>query len=135
MGTAFQNLNWLAILMAALSTFVIGGLWYSPLLFMNAWLESIGYTKENIPKRNPALVFGLTFVFSFLMAFNLAMFIGNSTALFGMMAGLLAGLGWVSFAIAILALFEHRSLKWVLINGGYMVVAFTVMGLILGAWK
>jgi len=45
------------------------------------------------------------------------------------------GAGWVATAIGILYLFEMRSLKHFLINAGYMIVAFTVMGIIIGAWK
>lgn len=50
-------------------------------------------------------------------------------------AGFLAGFGWVALGIAVIALFERRSWKYVLINGGYMTVAFVAMGLILGAWR
>ena len=51
-----------------------------------------------------------------------------------MIAGFMTGFGWVALAIGIIALFENRPIKYVLINGGYMVLAFTVMGAILGAW-
>lgn len=133
-STVFQNLNWLAVIVAALSTFLIGGLWYSPLLFENGWLNANSFTQDDLKSRNMPLVFGLSFLLSFIMALNLAMFIGQEDLSFGITAGFLAGFGWVSLAIGIIALFEKRPLKYVLINGGYMVVAFTVMGAILGAW-
>ena len=63
------------------------------------------------------------------------MFIGNGDLTFGAIAGLLTGLGWVSLSIGIIALFENRSWKYILINGGYMTLAFTIMGIILGGWK
>ena len=69
------------------------------------------------------------------MAINLALFIGDGDVTFGAIAGFLAGFGWVSLGLAIISLFENRSLKYILINGGYMVVSFTLMGIILGAWK
>ena len=50
-------------------------------------------------------------------------------------AGFLAGAGWVAAGIGIVALFEHRSWKYVAINGGYLTVALTVMGAILGGWR
>ena len=128
-----SNLNWLAILAAALSTFIIGGLWYS-LLFPKAWMTANHFTDEDLKSRNMPMVFGLSFLFSFLMAFNLAMFIGKEGVQFGTFAGFAAGFGWVFFSIAIISLFEKRSLKYVLINGGYMAIAFTVMGAIIGAW-
>lgn len=63
------------------------------------------------------------------------MFVGKEDAAFGTIAGFMAGFGWDSFGIAIIALFENRPLKYVLINGGYMIVSCTLMGAILGAWK
>ena len=61
---------------------------------------------------------------------NLAMFIGKEDFAFGTIAGFMAGFGWVAFSIAIISLFENRPLKYVLINGGYMIVSFTLMGAI-----
>jgi hypothetical protein len=135
LATVIQNINWLAVFVAAVSTFIIGGIWYSPFLFEKGWMGSNNFTSEELKKRNMPLVFGLTFIFSLIMSLNLAMFIGNEGIAFGTMAGFMTGLGWVFFAFAIIALFENRSLKYVLINGGYMVVSFTVMGAILGFWK
>lgn len=131
----FGTLNWLAVIAAAVSTFVIGGLWYSPLLFQKGWMKENGVNEDDLKKRSPFLIFGLSFILSFVMSLNLALFIGQERAVFGAFAGFMAGFGWVALAIGIISLFESRSLKYVMINGGYMVVAFTVMGLILGAWK
>lgn len=128
-----QNLNWLAIIIAAFSTFIIGGIWYS--VFETPWMSVNNLTKEELKKRKMPLVFGLSFLFALLMAINLAMFIGKEDLTYGMIAGFMTGFGWVAFAIAIIALFEMRPLKYVLINGGYMIVSFTLMGAILGAWK
>ena len=128
-----QNLNWLAIMVAALSTFVIGGIWYS--VFEKSWMDANNFTSDILKMRKMPVVFGLSFLFSLIMALNLAMFIGPEDVMFGTFAGFMAGFGWVTFAIAIIALFENRPLNYVLINGGYMVVAFTIMGAILGARK
>lgn len=128
-----QNLNWLAIIVAALSTFVIGGLWYS--VFEKPWMSANNFSNDDLKKRKMPLVFGLSFLFSLIMSVNLAMFIGKEDAIFGTIAGFMAGFGWIAFSIAIISLFENRPLKYVLINGGYMVVSFTIMGAILGAWK
>jgi hypothetical protein len=129
----FSHLNWLAIFCAALSTFVLGGIWYS--LLEKKWMAANNFTKEYLSKRNLPLVFGLSFVFAFIMAFNLAMFLGvRADMTFGIIAGFLSGFGWVFFSIGIIALFERRSVQYVLINGGYMILAFTVMGAIIGVW-
>lgn len=134
-STAIQNLNWLAVIVAALSTFLIGGLWYSSLLFEKGWIKANNFNQEDLKKRNMPLVFGLSFLLSFIMSLNLALFIGQEDAIFGAIAGFMTGFGWVFLAIGIISLFENRSLKYVLINGGYMIVAFTLMGVILGAWN
>ncbi len=130
---AFQNLNWLAVICAALSTFIIGGLWYT--IFEKPWMAANNFTKDYLLKRNMAAVFGLSLLFALFMSINLALFIGNEDFSYGLIAGFMTGFGWVSFAIAIIALFENRPMKYVLINGGYMIVSFTVMGAILGLWK
>lgn len=128
-----QNLNWLSIMVAAVSTFLIGGIWYS--VFEKSWMAANNSTHEDLKKRKMPLVFGLSFFFSFIMSVNLAMFIGKEDLVYGTIAGFMTGFGWVAFSIGIISLFENRSFKYVLINGGYMVVSFTLMGAILGAWK
>ncbi len=133
MHETFSQLNWLAILVAAVSTFLIGGIWYS--IFEKPWMSANNYTKELLQQRKLPIVFGLSFLFSFIMAFNLAMFIGVQTDFqYGLLAGFLAGFGWVFFSIAIISLFEKRSATYIFINGGYITVAFTAMGAILGIW-
>jgi Protein of unknown function (DUF1761) len=131
------HINWFAVLAAAVSTFVLGGLWYSPALFGRAWMKVNNLNSEQLAKSNMAKIFGLAFVFAVVMAANLAAFLAEpkTTATWGATAGFLAGFGWVALGIATIALFERRSAKYVLINGGYMTVAFVLMGLILGGWR
>ena len=132
-----SDINYLAVLVAALSTFLLGGLWYSPLLFGKAWMRANNFSEENLQTFSKARMFGWSFVFSLLMAVNLAMFLAapNTNLNWGMTAGALAGFGWVAMAIAIIGVFENRSWAYILINGGYMTVAFVVMGAIIGAWR
>jgi Protein of unknown function (DUF1761) len=130
------HFNWLAVVAAAVATFMIGGLWYSPVLFGRAWMSANHFSQEDL-KGNMGRIFGLSFVFALVMAANLAAFLADAktTAGWGATAGFLAGFGWVALGVATIALFERRSWKYILINGGYMTVSFTVMGLILGLWR
>lgn len=129
-----SSLNWFAILVAALISFVIGGLWYSPLLFGKAWMQEMGFS-ESDTQGNMGKIFGLTFVLALVIAINLAAFLGpEATLAWGLAAGALAGIGWVATAIGILYLFERRSLRLYMINAGYHAVTFTLMGGILGLW-
>ncbi|MGD0155261.1 MAG: DUF1761 domain-containing protein [Terracidiphilus sp.] len=130
-----STLNYWAVFAAALSAFIVGGLWYSPVLFFSAWARANGFSAD--PPRAGAKVFALSFLFSLVMAFNLAMFLNDpkTTAVWGATAGFLAGFGWAVMSIAIISLFERRPASYVLINGGYVTVVLTLMGLILGAWR
>lgn len=132
---AFQSVNYLAVVAAAVSAFVIGGLWYSPVLLGGAWKKANGFGSD-IRGAGPK-VFALALILSLVMAVNLAMFLNDpkTTLAFGAMAGFLAGFGWAAMGIGIVSLFEGRSLSYVLINGGYLTVSLTVMGVILGAWR
>lgn len=131
------HINWLAVVAAAISTFVLGGLWYSPALFGRAWMSVNNLGKTELAKSNMGKIFGLSFVIALVMASNLAAFLAEprTNASWGAAAGFLAGFGWVALGIATIALFERRSFKYVLINGGYMTVSFVVMGVIIGAWR
>lgn len=134
METAFTNINWLSIIVAGVSAFLIGGIWYGP-LFGRAWMKEFGFTEEDLKQRNIPKTFGLSLVLALFAAINLEMFIGAEASLsFGAIAGLLAGIGWVATFMGIIYLFEMRSLAAFLINAGYCVIALTTMGAILGAW-
>ncbi|HLV87269.1 MAG TPA: DUF1761 domain-containing protein [Candidatus Sulfotelmatobacter sp.] len=131
------HFNWWAVLAAAVSMFLIGGVWYSKALFGRAWMSANNLSDADLAKGNPGKIFGLSFLLSLLMAANLAAFLAEpkTTASWGATAGFLAGFGWVALGIAMVALFERRPARYVLINGGYMTVSFVIMGLILGVWR
>jgi hypothetical protein len=132
----FQGLNWFAILAAAVSAFLVGGAWYSPMVFGKAWKRANGFG-EGQPPASPGKTFGFSFVFMLVMAFNLAMFLNDpkTTAVWGATAGFLAGFGWVAMSVGVIALFEARPWSYIFINGGYSTVALTLMGAIIGAWR
>ena len=64
-----MEINFLAVLVAALSSFVVGFVWYNPKVFGTIWMNEIGMTEEKAKTGNMAKIFGLTFVFAFLIAF------------------------------------------------------------------
>ncbi len=132
-----STLNWAAIVAAALSCFLLGGLWYSPLLFGKIWMKENSFSEEMLAKGNRLRIFGFSFLFAFVMAFNLAMFLNdqNTTASWGTLAGFLAGFGWIAMAIGIMGQFERKSTKYMLIHCMYFVLSLCLMGLILGIWR
>ena len=134
LSTAIANVNWLSVIIAAISAFLLGGIWYGP-LFGQAWMTEFGYTEEDLKKRSVPKTFGFSLVLAFIAALNLEMFIGAEADLaMGLGAGFLAGLGWVATFLGILYLFEMQSLRAYLVNAGYCVFSLTLMGAILGAW-
>ena len=132
----FHGLNVWAVLVAAISAFVLGGLWYAPFLFGGAWKGANGFGSEEPPPAG-AKVFAISFVLSLVMAVNLAIFLNDpkTNLAWGATAGFLAGFGWVAMGIGIVSLFERRPWAYVLVNGGYLTVALVVMGAILGGWR
>jgi Protein of unknown function (DUF1761) len=125
-----------AVFAAAALSFVLGGLWYSPILFARAWMREAGLDEQRTRDANHAKVFGLSALCSVVMAFNLAAFIGAKASLsFGLFAGAATGIGWVAMSLGVIYLFEQRSLKLWLINSGYQAVSYTLMGAVIGAWK
>jgi hypothetical protein len=130
------QINWLAVLVSGLSAFVIGGIWYSPGLFGNAWMSENQLTEEELKKGNKGKIYGFTALFSLVMAANLAMYLADpkTNLTWGATAGFLTGI-WTFSAIAIHSLFELKSWKLILINGGFSVVSLTLMGAIIGLWR
>ena len=132
--TTFENINWLSVIVAAISSFFIGGIWYGP-IFGKSWMTEFGFTEEDLKKRSIPKTFGLSLLLAFIAALILELFIGaEADMVFGMMAGFFAGFGWVATFLGILYLFEMKSLKAYLINAGFCIVSLTIMDAVLGAW-
>lgn len=132
-----STINWFAVLVAALIAFLLGGLWYSPLLFYKAWMAENHFTEEDLKRGSSAKIYGFSFLWSLIMATNLALYLNNpaTDAAWGATAGFLAGFGWAAMMIFVVGLFERKSTRYLLINGGYATVALTLMGWIIGAWR
>lgn len=130
------TIHFFAVLVATVSTFLLGGIWYAPAVFGRAWMRECGFTEETLKQKGGmGRIFAGSFVLQLVIALNLAAFIGDkATVGFGVFAGAAAGIGWVAAAYGVTCLFERRSLQLFLINAGYHAVAFTMMGAILGAW-
>jgi hypothetical protein len=130
-----HTLNPLAIFAAAASAFVLGGLWYSPFMLGAVWKRANHF--EANPPTASAQTFLIAFILSLVMALNLALFLNDpkTTLAWGASAGFLAGFGWVAMSLGIVSVFERRSLSYVLVNAGYIMLALIIMGAILGAWR
>ena len=132
-----MHINHLAVFVCALAGFLLGGLWYSPVLFGKAWQSANNFSDEDLKRAKPAVIFPVAFILSLVMSYNLAFFLGDDKTnwQWGATAGFLTGFGWCAMIFAVIAFFEMRPVKYILVNGGYIVIYFTLIGLILGAWR
>lgn len=60
-------MNWIAVLVSALTTLVVGFIWYNPKVFGTVWMKENGLTQEELRKGNMLKIFGLTYIFSILI--------------------------------------------------------------------
>lgn len=138
-----HSLNWLAILVAAISTMILGFLWYSPLLFAKAWAREMGYdlndkAKMDEMRKSAGPAYAGSSVAGLLSAFTLALILHGMRAEslhFGLMASFHIWLGFVATVQFTGALFAKQSMKLFSINTGYQLVCYLVMGAILVLWK
>jgi hypothetical protein len=138
-----HSLNWLAILVAGISTMVVGFLWYSPLLFAKPWMREMGYDPNDKARiqemqKSAGPAYGASFVAGLLSAFTLALILHGLQAHdlhVGVMLGFHVWLGFVATVQLTGALFAKQSMKLFAINTGYQLVCYLIMGIILSAWK
>ena len=138
----FMCVNLWAVLSAAAATMVIGFLWYSPFLFAKPWMIAMGYDpadKDRIAamQKSAGPKYGIAFLASLLTAFMLGKIIFNlaiSTALYGMKVGFAVWLAFVMTVQLTDMLFGNRPRNLFLINTGYQLACYLVMGTILGKW-
>ena len=127
-----MEISWLAVIAAGASSLVLGGIWYSPILFAGQWMKLAGLSEEQLKTGSMPLIYGGAFLLSVIAAFVFSMFLGPKPALmFALGAGFSAGLCWVAAGLGINYLFERKPLGLFLINGGYFTLQFTLIGLIL----
>jgi hypothetical protein len=160
-----MEINFLALFVAAASTLVVGFIWYNPKVFGTIWMNESGMTEEKMKGANMPMIFGLSVVYAFFIAFILQMLTIHQFGALGMIGGdievaqpsynafmtdygttfrtfghgalhgFMAGLFLALPLIATNSLYERRSWKYSLITGGFWIVCFMLMGGIICAWK
>ncbi len=134
------QINYLAVGGAALAPFIIGALWYSPLLFGKLWKKSHGYSDEKLEERQKtaARAYVVSLVCYVVMAFVLAVLVsytGVSTILQGAFLGFLVWVGFLATLGLTANMFSDKPLSTYLLDVGYQFVYAVVMGVILAAWR
>nr|WP_315180571.1 DUF1761 domain-containing protein [uncultured Flavobacterium sp.] len=160
-----MEINFLALFVAALSTLVVGFVWYNPKVFGTIWMKESGMTQEKMKGGNMLLTFGLSLLYAFFISFIIQMLTIHQFGALGMVGGdpsiakpsyeafmadygmafrtfkhgalhgFMTGLFLVLPVIGTNALYERRSFKYTLVTGGFWIVCFMIMGGIICAWK
>ena len=131
------DVNFWAVLLAAVANMLIGSVWYSKAMFANKWMALIGKTEDELRSGSTSTAYiGMT-VSALVMAYVMAHFVnyaGAATVTDGAVVGFWVWLGFIVTAKASDVLFEGRPTGLFAINAGYFLVALPIMGAILAAW-
>ena len=136
-----MRINYPAVAASAVAYWVLGALWYSPLLFASPFIALKGWTPEQlaaIQSQSHAGEIGMAFVTSLLLAYVLAHFVkftGAETARTGALTAFWLWLGVVVTTNLVTVIFEQRPLGLFLINNGYHLVGMLGMGALLAVWR
>lgn len=132
----FNELNYLAILMAVVIGQGLEIIWFSKGMFGYFWAKDVGLRADDMAKRDNRYGFVSGFFLSVCTAFLLSVLIHaehGTSAFEGMLLGLLAA-GFVAVAQAVNFIYETRPIRFYLITIGYPLVSYPLMGLVLGYW-
>lgn len=136
------NFDVVPVLIAALAAFAVGGAWYSPAMFANAWMSGHGYSAEKMVAMRaanpPARTMALTLASLLIMAAVLELLMGW-LRITGVKPGVgfavLIWFGFVATVIMIANVFSDKPLRVFLIDSGYQFVALAIMGGVIGGWR
>jgi hypothetical protein len=130
------DVNWLAVLAAAVAKFAIGGVWYSPPVFGPRWGAIVGVPPEVFKARMiPAMITDLaaSFVLAWVLA-NVLKFTGASGLIPGARVSFFLWLGFVATSLLSTTVYEGRPIALFWINGSYWLISMLIMGGLIGAW-
>jgi hypothetical protein len=132
------RLNWIAILVAAIASFLFEALWYS--IFMKEWLLGIGRTMEWLSSSgmNPSIQYAVAILCAVIVAAVLSICIqvsGEQTVIRGILCAATIWFGFIATNLATEYIFEVRTLQIYAINAGFSLINLVLMGAIVGAWK
>jgi phosphatidylglycerophosphatase A len=133
-----MSINLLAVFVCTIFTFVLGGIWYSRLLFANLFIKNINKTEEELKKGGTGIIFLYEFVAAFITNYVLASLIillGTDNFWRGFQLGIIVWIGFVAMTHISTVTFEKRNFTLFLIQIFYRLVAISISGGILAVWK
>ena len=136
-----MKIKYPAVIVATIVHFILGGLWYSPLLFGNKFLQLINWSPQQIQQmesESHAKELAIAFVMSLILVYILAHFVQYTkatTAMGGIQTAFWLWLGFVVTTHVPTVIFEGRSFGLFLINVAYQFVGCALAGVILAVWR
>ncbi|MBI2573004.1 DUF1761 domain-containing protein [Candidatus Woesearchaeota archaeon] len=130
------SINYVAVLVAGLIQFVLGGLWYGP-LFGKLWMRLMKIDPKKMKPTHMAWRYVGGLLTALLMTFILAHFVSYAvatTALEGVFVGLIAWLGFIATVAFGSVLWEQKPFSLYVLNVGYYLVCLLISGAILAVW-
>ena len=129
------QLNYVAVLLAAIAAMAVGALWYSPLLFVKAWLKETGLSEKDMKKgMSPMAAMGVGFLVQLLSAYVLAHFlvlVQADSMQEALQAGFWIWLGFIATTQIGSVLWETKSIKYFVINAAHTLLSMLVMAAVL----
>jgi hypothetical protein len=138
---ALGQLNWLAVIVGALIYFVLGALWYSPMVLGRQWQRSIGWDPERTPPQMSAATYvvpGLAYLVMAIAVGLLAVTTGTDTAAEGVILGLVLGIGLSLMHTLVDATFDPNKPQpwtWFAINGTYHALGLLIVAVVVAVWQ
>jgi hypothetical protein len=131
----FAEVNYLAVVVAAIAGFGVGAIWYG-LLFSKQWIAAVGMTMEQMKREGSRSMvpFVLSIIACLVMAIVLSAFAAPVSVVGGATAGFLAWLGFVVTTITVNYAYPGRKLELTVLDSGHWLAVMVVMGAILGAF-
>lgn len=138
----FSSVNWLAVIVCLFICVVSGSIWYNPKTFFPRWWKGIGKTDQDIPGAgsNMKIVFGLTFVASFIQPLFMALILqalypNGVSVVDGILTGVILWTGFVAPTYLVNKLFAgHPWFVWLIETSNHLI-NFMLFGFILALWK
>ena len=137
----FPQVNYLAVLVGGLAIFMLGGLWYSPVLFAKRWISLQGVTEEEMKSKSQGsmpILYLQAFITGVLVSWAMAVILNHFVNLTFLRAGLVGVLCWLGFSAApsyATAIFSQKPRQLWLIDSAYNLASFVIAALILAAWR
>ena len=125
--------NWWAVVGGALCGFLVGGIWYGPIMGKR-WMGAVGLTEEDIQSGNMGLIYGGAFAFSLLASWTLAHTFASYGVDFSFGVKVLTAvgvaLGFIVPAIGTNYLFSQKGKALFFIDAAYWLLFYTAMGMV-----